>query len=272
MRDQLAEVEGHLRSGVAQADLAAVPGALQPQVHAAVLPGSADLVERDGHRAECGGRLALEKAEALGEFGRNQVAQADIVGQHHEANAVERLLGTRAHLHVAGDDRDLGFEVDAHRFAGHRHHVHRAEKIVAAALVHQRVDVEAFWHLGIARLAHQFDVVEVGRTVGPLVGPWQRRHALRRVERKRMACAALVERVVQVLQLRAHEAPVVEHLLQPAGDAGGVVGEREVAGHDDQLPVAGAVLQGGEFHDGGGLLIWETGETVLAAAVYRVSS
>lgn len=63
-----------------------------------------------------------------------------------------------------------------------------------------------------------------------------------------MARAAGVERGVQVLQLRRHETPVVEHLLQAVGDAGGVVGEREVARHDDELAVAGAVLEGGEFH------------------------
>ena len=214
-----------------------------------MLPGFAEFVERDGHGAEGGGGLALEEAEALGELGRDEIAQAHVVGQHHEADAVERLFGRGAHLHVARDDGDLGLEVDAHGLAGHDHVVARAEEVVAAALVHQRVGVEALGHLGIARLAHQLHVVDVGRAVGPLVGARQRGHAHRGIEGKGVARAAGVEIRVQVLQLRAHEAPVVQHLLQPVGDAGGVMGEREVARDDDELAVARAVLQGGEFHD-----------------------
>ena len=57
-----------------------------------------------------------------------------------------------------------------------------------------------------------------------------------------------VERVVEILQLRAHEAPVVEHLLHAAGDAGGVVRAGEIARDDDELPVARTVFESGEFH------------------------
>ena len=107
----------------------------------------------------------------------------------------------------------------------------------AAALVHQRVFVKAGWHLGATCLAHQFDVVEVGRAVGPLIGPRQGRHALAWLESKGVPCLAAVERGVQVFQLRRDEIPVVQHMLQRAGDAGGVVRGGAVARDDNQVPV-----------------------------------
>jgi hypothetical protein len=55
--------------------------------------------------------------------------------------------------------------------------VARADKGVRAALVHQRVGPERLRQLGTARLAHQFDVIDVGRAIGPLVGARQRRMA-----------------------------------------------------------------------------------------------
>src|SRR5437762_3006225 len=82
VRDQLAEVERHLLAGVAEAGAVPVPGALEVEVEAPALPGGAELVRRYRDRAERRRRLALEEAEALGELGRNEVSQADVVGQH----------------------------------------------------------------------------------------------------------------------------------------------------------------------------------------------
>src|SRR3990167_6955799 len=248
--DQLAEVEGHLGARVAHADLAAVPGGLHGEVHAAMVPGVAQLVQCDGHGAEGGGGLALEETETLGQLGRDQVAQAHVVGNHHQADAVQRLVGGGAHLHVAGDDGDLGLEVDAHGFAGHHDVVARADEVVAAALVHQGVGVEAFGYFGVARFSHQFNVVDVGRAIRPLVGAGQRGHALLGVKREGVARAAAVELVVQVLQLGRDEAPVVQRLLQLAGNAGRIMGCAQVAGDDNQLAVALAVFVGSEFHGG----------------------
>ena len=126
--------------------------------------------------------------------------------------------------------------------------VARAEEVVAAALVHQRVGPEARRHLGVARPADQLDVVDEGRAVGPLVGARQRRHAARRLEGERVARLAVVERGRQVLELRRQEVPVVEDLLQARRDRAGIVGGREVARDDDELAVARAVLVGGELH------------------------
>jgi hypothetical protein len=43
-------------------------------------------------------------------------------------HAVERLVGRRAHGHVAGDDRDLGLEVDAPVLAQEVRRLHRPRK------------------------------------------------------------------------------------------------------------------------------------------------
>ena len=65
-----------------------------------------------------------------------------------------------------------------------------------------------------------------------------------------MARLALVQREVQVFELRRQEVPVVQQLLHARGDAGGEVGAVQVARDDDQLAVARTVLVGGEFHRG----------------------
>jgi hypothetical protein len=235
--DQLAEVEGHLGPGLAHAHFATVPGGLQRQVHAATLPGFAQLVGRHGHGAEGGGGLALEEAKALGQFIRDQVAQAHIVGQHDQAHTVNGVIGAGLHGHITGDDGDLGLEVDAKGFVGADHWVARADEVVTAALVHQGVGVKTAGHFRVARCAHQLHMVEVGRAVGPLVGSRQRGHALLRIERKSMARLALVERGVEVFQLGGQKVPVVQHLLHFGGDTGRIMGHAQVARNHHQLTV-----------------------------------
>ena len=65
----------------------------------------------------------------------------------------------------------------------------------------------------------------------------------------------MVERDEQVFELGREEVPVVQHLLQARGDAGGEVGGGEVARDHDQLAVARAVFVGGEFHGGMGWVL-----------------
>ena len=66
------------------------------------------------------------------------------------------------HGHIASDDGDFGLEVDAKGLVGADHRVARAQKIVTAALVHQRVGVKAGRHFRVAGRTHQLDMVEVG--------------------------------------------------------------------------------------------------------------
>ena len=222
--NQLTKVERHVFTGLTHADFAAVPGRLQRQVQAPALPDVTQLIERHRHRAEGGGRLGLKKAKALGKLIGNQVAQAHIIGQHDQTNTGQRLIGRGAHGDIGGDDGDFSLEINAHGLAGHQYIVTGAEKIIAAALVHQRVAVEVGRHLGAARLAHQLHMVEISRTIGPLIGAWQRRHAVVRIKREGMGRLAAVELVIQVLQLGRDIAPVVQHLLQAAGNAGRIMG------------------------------------------------
>ena len=248
MGDQLAKVESHLLTRIAHAHLASVPGALQRQMQAAAFPGVAQLVQRHGHGAESRGRLALEEAKALGQLIGNQVAQADVIDQHHQTNAVQRILGIGAHGHITGDHGNLGLEVNAHGRAGHDHIVAGADEVIAAALVHQRVGVEVGGHFGVARLAHQLYVVDIGRAIGPLIGAWQRSHATLGIERKSVAGLAAVEFVRQILQLGCHIAPVVEHLLHAVGNACGIAGHAQIARDDNQLPIARTIFVSCQFH------------------------
>ena len=154
---------------------------------------------------------------------RDEVAQADVVDQHDEPDRGARLLRRRAHRNVASHYRDLALEVDAPGLVGQRDRVARSEEGIRPALIHQRVGPEALRHLGAARLAHQLDVVDVGRTVDPLVGARQRRHAAGGVEVEMAARAAVVQAVGQFGQLRRDKAPVVERRLQRRRDAVGHV-------------------------------------------------
>ena len=100
-----------------------------------------------------------------------------------EPDAVERLGRRRAHRDVAGDHRDLGLEVDAQVLAraDDRRRAGRGSRRLPPWYISGSVQ-KKLGHLGAARLAHQLDVVDVRRAVGPLVGARQRRHAALRIE------------------------------------------------------------------------------------------
>jgi hypothetical protein len=58
---------------------------------------------------------------------------------------------------------------------------------------------------------------------------------------------ARLELCRQVFKLRRNEVPVVEHRLQATGDTRRVMRHAQVAGDDDELPVAGAIAVGRKF-------------------------
>ena len=124
----------------------------------------------------------------------------------------------------------------------------RAKKRVTCGVDHAWCPVGGFVRAGPQRLAQDGCVAGIATATGPLVGTRQRRHALRGIEGKGVACPPGVQLVGQVLQLGAEVIPVVEHLLQPVGDVRGIDRLREVAGHQDELPVAGAVEIACKFH------------------------
>ncbi|ABA48474.1 hypothetical protein BURPS1710b_0601 [Burkholderia pseudomallei 1710b] len=248
VRDQLTEVKHHVDARIRLTDLLAVPVDEHRAMQAAFAPVLAELVGRHGHRRERARRLALEEAEALRELGGNQVAQRHVVHERDEPHRFQRLVGRGAHRHVGRDHRDFRLEIDAPRLRCADDVVARAEEIVAAALVHQRIGPELGRHLGAARAAHELDVVHVRGAVRPLERARQRRHAIGGLERERVARAAVVQCVVQVAQLRRVERPVVEHALQRRRDRVGDRRRVQVARDDDQLAVARAVLERSKFH------------------------
>ena len=251
VRDQLAEVQAHLGAGVDVGrrcwpfQAMSTGRCTRPPRQAA--PSSSG-VTATGAKAVAG--LLCRKPNCLASSVGHQVAQAPVVGQHQQPHAVQRGVGAGAHGDVAGDHGQLGLEVDAPGGVGKDRVVAGAEQVVAAALVDTRVVHEVGRRLGAARAAEQVDVVGEGRAVGPLVGARQRRHAQLGVEGEGMARLALVQRLVQVFELRRQEVPVVQQLLHARGDAGGEVGAVQVARDDGQLAVARTVLVGGEFHRG----------------------
>ena len=72
----------------------------------------------------------MNKAEALGQLVRDQVAKAPVVGQHQQTDVIGALLGRGAHRHVVGDYRQLGLEIDAPVFAAKDRLVAGPQKIV----------------------------------------------------------------------------------------------------------------------------------------------
>ena len=183
----------------------------------------------------CG--LRLNEAEAFRQLTRDQVAQADVVDQSDQTDAIERGLRRHPLRHVAGDHHDLGLAIAAPGFVGQFDRIARAAQVVAAALVHQRIAPKAFGQLRAAGLAHQFDVIDVGRTVRPLKGAGQRGCGLALVE------AQPGDRLVRQLDaerfdLRGEPIPIVEQPLQGRHDMSGLGVPGEIVGDHDQSPVA----------------------------------
>ena len=130
------------------------------------------------------------------------MTQRQLIGQHHQANAFKGLLRCAAHGHISTDHGHLGVKVDAGVFTGQHHVVAGAAKIVAAALVHQWGCVRCRGQLNTTCAQEQLGMAHEGSTLDPLVCTRQRRHAARRLKGKGVAGPALVQGVIQVLQLR----------------------------------------------------------------------
>ena len=174
-----------------------------------MIPRITQLVQCDGHRAEGGSGFALEKAKTFAQFIRHQIAQAHVVGNHHQTDAIECIFWRDSHGHIACDDGNFSFKVDAKGFVTTHHGIARSYEIIAAALVHERIGVKTCRHFRVARGAHQFHMVQKGRAIGPLISPGQWGHALAGVKRKGMARLAAVQSLIQVFQLRGQKIPVV---------------------------------------------------------------
>ena len=70
---------------------------------------------------------------------------------------------------VAGDHRDLGFEVYSPVLVRRRNRLTRGQEAVRAALVHQRIGQEALGHIGAAGAATLAEKPELSTTIVVLV-------------------------------------------------------------------------------------------------------
>ena len=182
VRDQAREIELHVLARVGLAEQIAVHPGAHRTVRTPAVPGLAQFVRRDRDRRERGGRLGMEEAEAFGEVGGHQRAQAHVVQQYQQPYRGCRSLLVRAHRHVAGDDAQLHLEVDAVLLAVNRDVVAGPEQRIGAALVHERLALEVGRQRLLVRAHDELGVDDVGRAVGELVRARQRRHELPRVE------------------------------------------------------------------------------------------
>jgi hypothetical protein len=187
-------------------------------VNLAPSPCIAELIGRHRHRRKSGGGLRLHESESLAELRGNEVAQADIVDQHQQPDVARCLLRGDTDRNVAGDDRDLGFEVDAPRLVGQHDVVASALQAVRAALIHQRIGPEFRWHCRSTGTAYQLDVVHIRRAIQPLVSAWQWRHRFCRIERGGIRQSSGIELDRQRHKRRCDAIPIVESGLQRARD------------------------------------------------------
>jgi hypothetical protein len=150
----------------------------------AVAPRIAQRIRR--HRDGRKGRrwLRLEEAEALFQLGRDEIAQADIVHEHDEANAFavpqSALIPASQSSTI---DRDFGFEIATPGLVSQRNRFHAWPRKASLPPWYISGSVQnALRHLGAARLAHQRDVVHIRRPVSPLIRTRQRRCGFALVE------------------------------------------------------------------------------------------
>jgi hypothetical protein len=154
-----------------------------------------------------------------------------------------RRLGRHAHRHVADDHADLAFEINAMGFVDCLDVIVGADEGIGAALVHQRVGPERRRHLHAARLAHQLDMHDVSRAVGPLIGAWQGCRERLGVEIEGAGGLALGELLGKRAELGFDCRPVVERLLQGRRDAARPHGLFDGAVDHDQRAVTAAFFQ-----------------------------
>ena len=90
-------------------------------------------------------------------------------------------------------------------------------------------------------------MVDIGGAIGPLIGARQWTFAIMLVEAE-CGHGTDLHLLGQLLQLGRVDRPVVERGLQCGNDARSIGAFGEVFRDDDEAAIAGAVLEGGEFH------------------------
>lgn len=153
MGNQFAEMELHLLAGLWTSELPVVEPDFHRAVQLAAAPMAAQFVGRDEHRRQRGGRLGLDEAEALGQFGHHQRAQGNVVDQAQQPDMSQGLLCVDAQRNVTGHHDHLRLEVDPQFLAGRHDVIARADEVVRGALVHHGIGEEGRRHFAAARAA-----------------------------------------------------------------------------------------------------------------------
>ncbi len=120
-----------------------------------------------GEKAEAG--FAWKKPKPLASSPGIEIAQRDVVDQHHQPDVRARLVGVDAHRHVAGDHRDLGLEIDAPAFLGAgsgrgRRGTRPSRPDTSGGSVQKLSGISAPRALRTRR-----DMVHIGGAIGPLI-------------------------------------------------------------------------------------------------------
>ena len=207
MRDQRREIERHVDAGVGAAEKRVVEMRGERPVHLAVRamrrparPASRRPARKPTAGFDC--RKPKPFASSAGIRLRKLTSLTSITSR----TCAQCIAGRASHRHVAGDDGDLGFEVDAVGLVAMHDVGSRAQHAVGGALVHQRIGPELRRHHRAARAAHELDVIDVRRAVDPLVRARQRRHRIARVERPRIGNASRAESHRRSRRATAHSA------------------------------------------------------------------
>ena len=164
-----------------------------------------------------------------------------------------RLCRRHRHRHVIGDDDEFGFQVDAVLLAHDQHRIARTIESRAHRLIHQRVGIETFRHVGAARAAHALDMRQIRAAIDEFVGARQGRSEQRRIERQHFFAvdrlgAAFIQELVNAIQARCCVAPVLERRLQGARDIADANGFGQIAIDDNQGSITATGLQTCKFH------------------------
>ena len=239
MHDQAREVELHVAAAMRRPQHLIVDTDPHRQRKLAAIPHRAEFIRRHCQRGEGSGGLALHEAKALGQFLRNQIAQADIVDQGQQQDLVCGFVALNAHGGVIQDHCHFGLQIDTPVLGLAADVILRADEVVGVALVHQRVFAHFGGHLGAACLAHQFHMRQIGRGIQPLIGARQGGGELAEIglEQARAGTGAkagrgMVEFVRECLQQRGAIAPVVQCRLQGRGHIRGDACQLEIARND----------------------------------------
>jgi hypothetical protein len=209
MRDQHAEIECAIVRCNCPTERRTIEIDHQRPVQLAIFPIVSEPVRRDKNRRQRTGRFGLDETKPFFQFCRDEIAKRNIVHQPDQPYTGQRILRRNTTRDVARHNDYFCLQITAPSLIGQRYVIASAEQFVRTALIHQRIMPEAFGQFSPPCLPYQFDMVHIGRTVGPLIctGQWSGRVMLMETLKRDRA---VFEVGCQRLQSRRDIAPIVQ--------------------------------------------------------------